>query len=121
MSKTGSVFILTLHDNEKHFCIVLHGFLRRVFCLPCRVLVGRSGRARGVYQRRKEEKKQMEKQRQEDRPGERCPRGHLIMKLSMTQRKHLLGLHREIFSKVDLAHSCSVEWVSNCGNWECCP
>lgn len=56
MSKTGSVFILTLHDNEKHFCIVLHGFLRRVFCLPCRVLVGRSGRARGVYQRRKEEK-----------------------------------------------------------------
>ena len=24
--------------------------------------------------------------------------------------EHLLGLHREIFSKVYLAHSCPVEW-----------
>lgn len=52
----------------------------------------------------------MEKQRQEDSPGERCSRGHCIMKLSMMRRKHLLGLHREIFSKVHLAHSCPVEW-----------
>lgn len=45
----------------------------------------------------------MEKQRQDDSLRERCPRGQLVMKSSVTGRKHLLGLHHEIFGKVYLA------------------
>lgn len=76
------MFILTLRDNEKHFYIVLHRLLRRVFCSPCRVLVGRSGRARGVYQWRKEEKADGGTEARRLPWGE-CSRGHRMMKSSM--------------------------------------
>lgn len=127
------MFILTLRDNEKHFYIVLHGLLRRVFCSPRRVLVGRSGRARGVYQWRKEGKADGGTEARRLPWGE-CSRGHRMMKSSMMRMNVSLvstvkssaksALHTHVLSSGELGvrpqgHRTNAEHAVKTGHFLC--
>lgn len=104
---------LTLCDSEKHLHVILHGFLGKVFCLQCRVELGRSGISGALDEGRVEERGKADGEMDTSTPDSwrtRRPRWGVMSQVTFCNeviydmKDLFLALHHEIFCKIYLPH-----------------